>query len=134
MSSLRTELLTDPDNVGYASLLNPRIDDQAVADLYNSQNKKKLVHTEIGYGLILETLGITAGNGLLDVLTTNPDFRYVKPLLEQGRLRVDSALVRATIDSLVPALLTLEQASALKALGEEPDIISATDVAVALGG
>lgn len=76
---------------------------------------------EIGNGTILEVLGLAAGNALLDVINTVPDFRHVKPLVEQGRLMVGSALVQATVQSLVPAVLTQPQADALCALGVEPD-------------
>jgi hypothetical protein len=48
---------------------------------------------EIGNGTILEALGLTAGNALLDVINNAPDFRHVKPLVEQGRLIVGSPLV-----------------------------------------
>ncbi|HEY9702828.1 MAG TPA: hypothetical protein V6C58_10295 [Allocoleopsis sp.] len=56
---------------------------------------------EVGYGTVLETLGITMGNALLDFINANPAFKYVKPLLEQGRLILESALVQQTLTSLV---------------------------------
>lgn len=108
-------------------------DDGAIAAAL-SVGRTKLVPTEIGNGTILETIGLTAGNTLLDVLNTAPDFRYVKPLLEQGRLRVDSGLVRATLDTLVPSVLTQAQADALKNLALVPDPVSSQDVAKALEG
>lgn len=108
-------------------------DDGAIAAAL-SVGRTKLVPTEIGNGTILETIGLTAGNSLLDVLNTAPDFRYVKPLLEQGRLRVDSGLVRATLDTLVPSVLTQAQADALKNLALVPDPVSSQDVAKALEG
>jgi hypothetical protein len=90
--------------------------------------RKKLVPTEVGNGTILETIGLTVGNALLDVLNSEPNFRHVKPLLEQGRLRIDSALVRATLDSLVPAVLTAEQATALKSVAEQAAPVSVHEV------
>lgn len=108
-------------------------DDGAIAAAL-SVGRTKLVPTEIGNGSILETIGLAAGNALLDTIAAVPDFRHVKPLLEQGRLRVDSALVRGTLDSLVPAVLTQAQADALKALAVKPDPVSANDVARALEG
>ena len=102
-------------------------DTQAIADAL-SAGRKKLVPTEIGNGLILETIGLTAGNALLDAIYNAPEFRHVKPLLEQGRLRVDSPLVRSTLDALVPAVLTQEQADAIKALAEQPDPVDEMDV------
>lgn len=86
-----------------------------------SVGRVKRVPTEIGNGTILETIGLTAGNALLDVINSAAEFRHVKPLLEQGRLRVDADLVRATLDALVPSVLTADQAQALKALAEKPD-------------
>ena len=123
--------LYDEIIAGGFDLLNR--DDGAIAAAL-SVGRTKLVPTEIGNGTILEAIGLTAGNALLDVLNTAPDFRYVKPLLEQGRLRVDSALVRATLDMLVPSVLTQVQADALKNLAVKPDLVSAQDVARALEG
>jgi len=108
-------------------------DVQAIADAFNV-DRTKIVPTEIGNGVILETMGLVAGNTLLDAINAVPDFRHVKPLLEQGRLRVDSALVRATLDSLVPAVLTQAQADALKALAVKPDLVSPAQVANVLDG
>lgn len=98
-------------------------DTQAIAEAV-SVGRIKRVPTEIGNGTILETIGLAAGNALLDVINQAAEFRHVKPLLEQGRLRVDSELVRATLDGLVPAVLTAEQAQALKALAEQPDPVA----------
>ena len=63
----------------------------------------RLVPTEIGNGTVLETLGLAVGNALLDVLYNAPDFRYVKPLLEQGRLRIDAPPARAALDGIAAA-------------------------------
>lgn len=104
-----------------------RHDSQLIADQL-SIGRKRLVPTEIGNGTVLETIGLAAGNALLDLINSAPDFRHVKPLLEQGRLRVDSALVRGTLTSLVPAVLTVQQAAALLALANAPDPVSEYDV------
>ena len=95
-------------------------DTQAIAEAV-SVDRVKRVPTEIGSGTILATIGLDAGNALLDAISGAEEYRHVKPLLEQGRLRVDSDLVRTTLDSLVPAVLTAAQAKALKALAEQPD-------------
>ena len=87
---------------------------------------------EIGNGTILETIGMTAGNSLLDVINNTAAFRYVKPLVNDGRLKVGSALVQATVQSLVPSVLTQAQADALCALGKSPDPISEFDARKAL--
>lgn len=83
------------------------------------------VTTDIGNGTILETLGLEVGNALLDVIGSQPAFRHVAPLLEQGRLRVDSAMVRATLDALVGndlgggVIFTQAHSDALKRLAEQ---------------
>jgi hypothetical protein len=87
---------------------------------------------EIGNGTILETLGIAAGNALLDEINTNASYRYVKPLVEQGRLLIGAALVQATVQSMVPAVLTQAQADTLCALGKEPDPLTLQEVGDAL--
>jgi len=88
---------------------------------------------EIGNGTILEVLGLTVGNALLDVINTVPDFRYVKPLVEQGRLVASAPLVQATIQSLVPmGVLTQLEADALCAQGFDPDPVTAAQVNQAL--
>ena len=109
-------------------------DDVAIAATL-SNGRIKFVPTEIGNGTILETIGLAAGNALLDVVNTAQDFRYVKPLVEQGRLTVGSALVQATVQALVPmGVLAQPQADALCALGFDPDPVTAQQVSDAMGG
>lgn len=108
-------------------------DHDAIAAAVNVGRKRRNKR-EIGNGTILETLGLAAGNALLDVINSAPDFRHVKPLVEQGRLVISSPLVQATVDSLVPSVLTQAQADALKALGWEDDPVTAVQVAAALDG
>lgn len=101
-----------------------------------SAGRKKLVATEIGNGLVLATLGLTVGNALLDVLNNVPDFRYVKPLLEQGRLDISTPLARDALDGLVGVVegFTQEHANTIKSLAEVDDRITPQDVARALEG
>lgn len=108
--------------------------DEAAISRILSVGRVRANRREIGNGSILETLGIAAGNTLLDVINENVDFRYVKPLVNQGRLMIGSALVQATVQSMVPAVLTQAQADALCALGFEDDIVSVYDIARALEG
>ena len=106
-------------------------DDVAVAARV-SEGRVKLNKREIGNGSILETLGLAAGNAFLDVIYTAPNFRYVKSLVERGRLVVGSPLVQATVQSMAPLTLTQAQADALCALGLDPDPVTALDVRVAM--
>ena len=124
--SLRDEILA-----GGFDLANR--DDGAIAAAL-SVDRKKTVPTEIGNGLVLDTIGMTVGNALLDVLNNDAEFRYVKPLLEQGRLDISTPLARAALDGLVGVVTGFEQshADALKALAEVDDIITPQDVAKAL--
>lgn len=124
--SLRDEILA-----GGFDLVN-RDDGNIAATL--SAGRTVTVATEIGVGTILETIGVAAGNSLLDYLMSAVDFRHIRPLLEQGRLRIDSPLVIAILDSFVPALLTAEQAAALVGLGKRKQTITAQEVAAALEG
>lgn len=104
-------------------------DTQTIADAL-SAGRVRLVPTEIGNGLVLETVGLDVGNALLDVIYNAPDFRYVKPLLEQGRLDIGSPLARAALDSLVGVVAGFEQAhaDAIKALAEASDQVSEMEV------
>lgn len=86
----------------------------------------------IGNGTILAILGITAGNKLLDELNSNAQYRYVKPLIEQGRLILSSDLVKQSLQSMVPSIITQEDADKLIAAGLEPSPVSASEVHSAL--
>lgn len=90
--------------------------------------------TEIGNGSILETIGLSSGTALLDAIHATAAMKYVLPLLDQGRLKIGSALVQNTIDMFVAAtVITSEQGEALKALGKEPAPVSVAEVVDALG-
>lgn len=116
--TLRTELQTDPLGLGYAQHLPNG--EAALMALLNDKTRTVPFARDIGNGSILETIGLAAGNALLDVINNVSDFRHVKPLVEQGRLVSSSPLVIATIQSLVPSVLTQAQANALIALGTTP--------------
>lgn len=97
-----------------------------------SAGRTRFAHTEIGVGTIIEVLGLTTANAVLDVIYSTQDYRHVKPLLDQGRLRLDSPFVRATLQAMVPALLTQVQCDALLARAQVPDPISEFDVRCAI--
>lgn len=87
---------------------------------------------EIGYGTILETIGIEAGNQLIDHLQAANDMRHVVPLLDQGRLRIGSAMVQASLRAFGADVITPADAEILCALGQQPDPLTAHEVAEAL--
>lgn len=89
---------------------------------------------EIGNGTILETIGLQYGNAMLDVINNTPDFRHVKPLLEQGRLIIGSPLVVAAVQGMVPAVMPQAVADLLLALTVEPAPVSVQEVIKAMEG
>lgn len=128
-------MITRAEILGAFPALTPETRDDGAIAAALSVDRTKLVPTEIGIGLVLETIGLQAGNALLDLIKNTQDFRHVWPLLEQGRLRVDAALVRGTLDALVAAsALTAADGEALKNLAVQPDPVTPADVARALEG
>jgi len=88
---------------------------------------------EVGYGTIIETIGIEEGNALIDFIKAQEGMRHVKPLLEQGRLRIGSPLVQVSLQAFVGAgAVTQANADALCALGLQPDPLTAQQVGEAL--
>lgn len=107
--------------------------DCAALALILSVDRTRPSATEIGYGTILEVIGIAAGNQLIDFIKGNPDLRHVVPLLEQGRLRIGSPVTQAAVQSFVAAdAVSQADADKLCALGCEPDPLTPQDVALAL--
>jgi hypothetical protein len=98
-----------------------------------SAGRTKRVPTEIGNGKILETIGLAAGNALLDAIYNAPDFKYVVPLLEQGRLDISSDVSRAALDALaLGGACSQANADKLKALAEQPDVVTVQQVIEAI--
>lgn len=89
---------------------------------------------EVGHGTVLEVLGLAAGNALLDALYGSPEFRHVRPLLEQGRLVISSPLVMGTIQAMVPAVITQADADKLLALAVVPAPVTTQEVIAAMEG
>lgn len=106
-------------------------DSQAIADAL-SAGRTRYVETQIGVGTIIEVLGLATANAVLDVIYSAPDYRHVKPLLDQGRLRLDSTFVRGALQSMVPALLTQEQRDALVSRAAVSDPVNEYNVRVAI--
>lgn len=107
-------------------------DTQAIADAL-SVGRTRWKHTEIGVGTIIEVLGLAAANPVLDALYASPDYRHVKPLLEQGRLRLDAVAQAGMLQPLVTGgLLTQAQLDALVARAKEPAPVDEYAVRVAI--
>lgn len=97
-----------------------------------SIGRLKFAPTDVGNGTVLEVLGFTVGNALLDVISNVSDYRHVKPLLEQGRLRLDSPLTRIALEALVPSVLQQSHVEALIERAKVPDPINEFDVRKAI--
>ena len=107
-------------------------DTQAIAAAL-SVGRTRWKHTEIGVGTIIEVLGLAAANPVLDALYASPDYRHVKPLLDQGRLRLDTVAQAGMLQPLVTGgLLTQAQLDALVARAKEPAPVDEYDVRMAI--
>lgn len=126
--ALRDDILADP-----ACAVALAAKDCAELARIRSIGRVRSNSREVGNGTILDTIGFVAGNALLDEINTNTNYRYVKPLFEQGRLLIGSALVVATLQTMVTGgLVTQANADKLVALGKEPNPYTAQEVAVAV--
>lgn len=98
-----------------------------------SVGRTRWKHTEIGVGTIIEGLGLAAANPVLDALYASPDYRHVKPLLDQGRLRLDVVAQAGMLQPLVTGgLLTQAQLDALIARAKEAAPVAEYDVRMAI--
>lgn len=121
---IRAAIAADP-------ALQALVPDTAAIAAALSAGRVRYVETNIGVGTVIEVLGLATANAVLDVIYSAPDYRHIKPLLDQGRLRLDSAFVRGALQSMVPALLTQAQCNALIARAAAPDPV--TELAVRRG-
>lgn len=135
VDQIKAAIAADP---ALQALADARDVDALVAAL--SAGRTRYVAREVGNGTVLEVLGLSVGNALLDLIQTHPAYRHVRPLLEQGRLRVDSAMARGTMQQLVGVEIasgvTFEQqhADALSALAKVPDPVDRAAVWIAITG
>lgn len=125
-----------PEEIRAAIAADPALqalvpDTQAIADAL-SAGRVRYVETNIGVGTIIEVLGLATANPVLDAIYASPDYRHVKPLLDQGRLRLDSEFVRGALQAMVPTLLTQAQRDALVARAEVADPVGEYDVRCAI--
>lgn len=156
--TLREEILTGPKAADCAPYvvtndmpkdLDYMAKDQSIADILNQGRAPKIIKREVGDGLISLALGVPAGPVFLMQLEmlSNMPVTQDTPLeqmaqiavarqawrsLIKGGFDVGDMTVRAGLDMFVGSLLTAEQASAIKALAETPDIVTAADVSIAL--
>lgn len=129
LQALRDRALADP---ACAAAIAAR-DCNTLADIL-SVGRTRFNDREIGYGTIIETLGLEDGNKLIEFINTNDQLKYVKPLLEQGRLRIGSPVVQVAIQSFAqnPMLLTQVNADKLCDLGKSAFPYTSVEVAAAL--
>ena len=126
-----------PDEIRAAIAADPALqvlvpDTQAIADAL-SVGRTRWKHTDIGVGTIIEVLGLAAANPVLDALYASPDYRHVKPLLDQGRLHLDVVAQAGMLQPLVTGgLLTQAQLDALIARAKEPAPVDEYAVRVAI--
>ena len=122
---IRAAIASDP-------VLKALLPDTAALATALSAGRTRFVETNIGVGTLIEVLGLAVANPVLDAIYAAPEYRHVRPLLDQGRLRLDSPFVRGALQSMVPALLTQAQRDALVARAQAPDPVSEFEVRVAI--
>lgn len=108
--------------------------DKAIADIISVGRTRPKAY-EIGKGTIVEVLGLAGANAFLDIIDGDATYRHVKHLLQDGRLRVDSALVVQLVQGFMQAgVISANGGAALLALGREPDPVTAAEVSRAVRG
>ena len=123
---IRAAIAADP-------ALQALVPDTAALAAALSVGRTRYVETNIGVGTIIEVLGLAAANPVLDALYAAPDYRHVKPLLDQGRLRLDAVAQAGMLQPLVTGgLLTQAQLDALVARAKEPAPVAEYDVRMAI--
>lgn len=103
-------------------------DSQRIADQVNV-GRVKPSSVKVGKGLIVRTIGLAAANTVLDQIDAAPDYRHVRHLLVAGELDAWDPIFQGALKSLEEQeVLSKEGATALLALGAEPDPVSEFDV------
>jgi hypothetical protein len=98
-----------------------------------SQGRTRWKPTEIGKGTIIQVLGLATANSVLDAVLATPDYRHVKELLEQGRLRLDVVAQAGLLQPLVAAqIMTQSHLDTLTAVAQEPAPVDEYSIRVAL--
>lgn len=124
------------DAIVASSALQALVPDTVALAAALSVGRVRLQKCFTGVGRIMDTLGPPEGASVLDTLdslkATVPAIKWAFILLERGELDVGLVSVRSQIDALTPAVFSVEQAAALKALAEIPDPIAEFDVRKAI--
>lgn len=108
--------------------------DKAIADIIGA-DRTRAKPFEIGKGTIVEVLGLAGANAFLDIIDGDATYRHVKHLLQDGRLRVDSAMVTGLVQGFMQAgVISANGGAALLALGREPAPVTAAEVSRAVRG
>lgn len=125
--------------------------DQAIADLLNAGRAPKIIKREVGDGMISLALGVPDGPVFLmqlemlanQTVTLDTPTEQMAQIavarqawrsLNRAGFDVGDTTVRAGLDMFVGSLLTADQATAIKALAETPDFVTAAEVSRALRG
>lgn len=156
-ADLWAEIQANPDCAPHIVPSLPKVDaataragDQAIADIL-SASRVRIEPREVGDGAISLALGVPAGPIFmwqLELLATTPPASDADPAtiaqfavarqawrsVSKAALDVGNAEVRSGLDMFVGTLLTQEQADAIKALAEVPDVITIADVSRAVRG
>lgn len=123
-AALLAELQNDPAALGYGQAATPE-DDERIAGLINAKGFSGPVTRMVTARAILAELGMTVGGTILAKLEAGvgavPPLKWVLKFLEQDAgIDIGHPSTQAAIDTLTPALLTAEEAAALKGLAVKP--------------
>ena len=94
-----------------ASLVAPYIesgDMVTTTELYNANTYQK-VFTPVGQTRILSTIGLDAGNRLLNYIESEPLYKHVNPVIDKNELDLGDDRVIADIRSMVPDVISQKE-------------------------
>jgi hypothetical protein len=131
---IRDAVTADPALLAAVKAENP---DWAAIAAQVAAGKTRAREMEVGNGTIIETIGMTVGNALLDVLMSSDPaspYRHIKPLLEQGRLKAHSPLIAGALVPLVGVVpgFTATHCDMLINLGKQPEVVSVHELTSAV--
>ena len=118
MSILSQEIANDPLALGYAN--------GNIEQLINEKRFTRLVEYELGKGDVLNVLDLPTANALCDLIDNTSDFRHVKYLFANGKLRIDFPKTQAILASLVGVqiaanvVFSQDHVNAINALASKP--------------